>query len=78
MVNDWGIAHAGPGAIRAWSEREFLGADVTLDVSRVSVVDGRTVIVAAVASTDFTGPSTFVLIPAGPDSELVRELVITA
>ncbi len=74
-VRDWGHLHVGREGIARWNERDFLGADVTLDVHKVAFQDDGATITATVRSPRFTGPSTFVLVPTG---EKIRQLVITA
>ncbi len=58
-VDDWGREFVGRDAIRAWSDREFIGVQVSLEVTAVST-DGATVAVSAqVGGGGFNGPSTF-------------------
>lgn len=65
MVDDGGRELRGAQAIRGWSDREFIGVNVSLDVTDVTV-DGRSVTVAAnVGGDGFNGPSHFTFNIAG-------------
>jgi hypothetical protein len=59
VVDDWGREFRGPDAIRGWSDHEFIGVDVTLDVSDVAASDRATVVTAMVGGNGFNGPSRF-------------------
>jgi SnoaL-like protein len=59
VVDDWGREFAGPDAIKGWSDREFIGVDVTLDVSELETADEQTTIAAEVGGDGFNGPSHF-------------------
>ena len=74
-VNDWGHRYVGREAIRAWSDREFLGVRMTLAVDKAVDVDGRVTITGQVGGGGFNGPSTFVLVTEG---DRLREMLITA
>lgn len=64
FVNDWGSIYRGRDAIGRWSDREFIGVDVTLDVLDVAV-DGRTTTVGAqVGGNGFSGLSHFAFVRA--------------
>jgi hypothetical protein len=65
VVDDWGREFAGPGAIRGWSDQEFIGVAVTLDVTAVADHDGETVVTAQVGGDGFNGPSHFAFRLAG-------------
>jgi len=65
VVDDWGREFRGADAIRGWSDAEFIGVDVTLDVQEVVDRDGETVITAAVGGRGFNGPSHFSFRVAG-------------
>jgi len=59
VVDDWGREFVGTEKIRGWSDREFIGKHVTLDV-RVIEQDGEaTVVTAEVGGDGFNGPSHF-------------------
>ena len=49
----------GPDAIRGWSDREFIGVDVSLEVTAVEQSDGATTVTATVGGRGFNGPSHF-------------------
>jgi hypothetical protein len=59
VVDDWGREFRGPDAIRGWSDHEFIGVDVTLEVTDVATSDGATVVSAVVGGSGFNGPSRF-------------------
>ncbi|MFF4248841.1 nuclear transport factor 2 family protein [Streptomyces sp. NPDC001822] len=61
-VDDWGRVFTGWEAVRAWSEAEFIGARVTLDVTEVSAGPGDedVTVLAQVGGDGFNGPSHFV------------------
>ena len=59
VVDDWGREFTGPDAIRGWSDKEFIGVSVTLDVTEVAERDGETVVTAQVGGDGFNGPSHF-------------------
>jgi hypothetical protein len=59
VVDDWGREFVGQAAIRAWSNAEFIGRQVTLSVVDV-VEDGETAtVVADVGGNGFNGLSHF-------------------
>lgn len=59
VVNDWGREFRGPDEIRGWSDREFIGVHVSLDVTGVEQHDGATTVTATVGGDGFNGPSHF-------------------
>lgn len=59
VVDDWGREFAGTAAIRSWSDREFIGRRVTLDVRGVETDGETTVVTAEVGGDGFNGPSHF-------------------
>jgi hypothetical protein len=59
VVDDWGREFRGADRIRAWSDEEFIGKRVTLDVTQVVERDGQTVVTAQVGGNGFNGPSHF-------------------
>ena len=59
VVDDWGREFVGRGAIRAWSDREFIGQRVRLDVRDVRRDGEATVVSALVGGDGFNGPSQF-------------------
>ena len=59
VVDDWGREFHGPDEIRGWSDREFIGVDVSLEVTAVEQSDGATTVTATVGGHGFNGPSHF-------------------
>jgi ketosteroid isomerase-like protein len=57
VVGDWGWEFQGRDQIRAWSDREFIGRKVSLEVTAVEGRNGRTVIGVEVGGEGFNGPS---------------------
>ncbi|WLP90114.1 nuclear transport factor 2 family protein [Gordonia sp. NB41Y] len=58
-VDDWGRVFGGPTAIARWSDAEYLGKNVTLEVTSVSATGDDVVVIATVGGDGFNGPSTF-------------------
>ena len=58
-VDDWGREFRGPDRIRAWSEAEFIGRQVSLAVQHVEQRADETVVTARVGGNGFNGPSHF-------------------
>ncbi len=65
VVDDWGREFRGREEIRGWSDREFIGVRVSLEVTEVVERDGDTVITAQVGGDGFNGPSHFTFRAAG-------------
>jgi hypothetical protein len=65
VVDDWGREFRGAGAIRGWSDGEFIGANVTLEVTAVEARGDETVVTAQVGGDGFNGPSHFAFRVAG-------------
>jgi hypothetical protein len=59
VVDDWGREFSGADAIRSWSDSEFIGKRVSLDVRGVERVGATTVVTAEVGGDGFNGPSHF-------------------
>jgi hypothetical protein len=59
IVDDWGREFRGHEAIRVWSDREFIGVAVSLDVTDVERQGDETTITATVGGSGFNGPSHF-------------------
>ena len=59
VVDDWGREFRGPDEIREWSDREFIGVHVSLDLTDVERKDGAVTITATVGGEGFNGPSHF-------------------
>src|SRR4051794_12397997 len=77
----WGGGGGGGGGfrgadrIRAWSDAEFIGKRVTLDVRAVERRGGETVVTAQVGGNGFNGPSHFAFLV---DGDLVSRMTIRA
>jgi hypothetical protein len=65
IVDDWGREFRGPDEIRGWSDREFIGVHVSLDVTDVEEENGATTVTATVGGEGFNGPSHFAFDVAG-------------
>ena len=64
-VDDWGREFRGPDAVRGWSDAEFIGVRVSLDVTEVEERDGAVTVTAQVGGDGFNGPSHFTFDVAG-------------
>jgi hypothetical protein len=64
-VDDWGREFVGTAAIRSWSDREFIGRRVSLDVRGVEADGKTTVVTAEVGGDGFNGPSHFSFVVDG-------------
>lgn len=73
-VNDWGRVFTGRDEIQAWSDAEFIGVDVTLDVIAEITTGEYTTITATVGGGGFNGQSHFSFTV---EDDLVREMTIT-
>jgi len=59
VVDDWGREFRGPEAITGWSDKEFIGVDVALEVEGVEASGDDTTVSAQVGGRGFNGPSHF-------------------
>ena len=75
VVDDWGREFAGADAIRGWSDREFIGMRVSLEIRDVQQQGELTVVTAEVGGDGFNGPSHFSF---SIDGELVSRMTIRA
>jgi hypothetical protein len=75
VVDDWGREFAGTDAIRAWSDQEFIGKNVSLEVDAVEQQGDQTVVTAQVGGDGFNGPSHFSFLL---DGDLVARMTIRA
>lgn len=75
FIDDWGRQFVGPDAIRSWSDREFIGVNVTLAITDVHTTGDETVVTANVGGDGFNGPSHFTFVVA---DDLVHSMTITA
>lgn len=64
-VDDWGRTFRGSDEISGWSAAEFIGKQVTLDITSSGVEGHVTTIVAQVGGNGFNGASTFGFTTAG-------------
>jgi hypothetical protein len=71
-VDDWGRVFRGRDRIRAWSDAEFIGKQVTLDVTGVRTEGTTTVVSAQVAGQGFNGPSDFAFDVSGGRVALMK------
>jgi len=60
VVDDWGREFTGAESIRGWSDREFIGANVSLTITRVSATDERATVSADVGGDGYNGPGHFI------------------
>ena len=75
FVDDWGRVFSGHEGIRSWSDAEFIGKSVTLQVTNVTTNADTTIVSAEVGGSGFNGPSTFTFVAA---DDGVRSMSITA
>jgi len=59
VVDDWGREFRGPTEIAGWSDKEFIGVDVSLTVDAVTTEGADTTVTAQVGGSGFNGPSHF-------------------
>ena len=59
VVDDWGREFRGHEAIRGWSDREFIGVRVSLDITEAERSGDETTVTATVGGDGFNGPSHF-------------------
>lgn len=71
-VDDWGRVFRGHDAIRQWSEAEFIGKQVRLDVTATRTDGDLTTVSAQVGGNGFNGPSDFTFTVAGDRVALMR------
>lgn len=64
-VNDWARESRGAEAIRAWSDHEFIGKNVTLEVVTFYRTGTDDVVVIVQVGNGYTGPSTLIFRPQG-------------
>lgn len=65
VVDDWGRQFRGAEAVGGWSDAEFIGQQVTLDVTAVASSGDETTVTAQVGGNGFNGPSHFTFVVAG-------------
>lgn len=71
-VDDWGRVFTGPDAIRGWSDNEFVGKQVTLDISAVRTDGDDVTLTTQIGGNGFNGPSDFVFTVDGDHVSLMR------
>jgi hypothetical protein len=59
VVDDWGREFRGPAAIRGWSDKEFIGVQVSLAITAVTREGDSVTVAADVGGNGFNGPSHF-------------------
>ena len=75
LVDDWGSRHVGRGAIRSWSDREFIGARGRLVPIRAQQSDNQVTLIAEWVSDYYNGHSRFVFVLEG---DKILEMRITS
>jgi hypothetical protein len=65
VVDDWGREFRGAEDIKGWSDAEFIGVEVSLEVEEVELDGPRTIVAATVGGNGFNGPSTFTFVTVG-------------
>lgn len=75
VVDDWGREFRGADRIRGWSDAEFIGKQVSLEVESFEERDGETVVTAEVGGKGFNGLSHFMF---RVDGDLVSRMTIRA
>lgn len=75
VVDDWGREFRGPEEIRGWSDKEFIGVRVSLDVTDVERAGADTTVTATVGGDGFNGPSHFTF---AAEAERVTRMTIRA
>ncbi|MYS19428.1 SnoaL-like domain-containing protein [Streptomyces sp. DvalAA-14] len=71
-VDDWGRVFRGRAAIQDWSDGEFIGKQVTLEVTAARTEGDTTTVSARVGGNGFNGPSDFAFTVAGDRLALMR------
>jgi hypothetical protein len=75
VVDDWGREFVGTDAIRGWSDREFIGKHVSLEIRDIERQGDTTVVAAQAGGDGFNGPSHFSF---SVDRGLVSRMTIRA
>ena len=73
VVDDWGRQFRGIVAMRGWSDDEFIGKQVSLDVEDVTEDGDDVVVKVDVGGNGFTGRSTFTFTVSG---DKVKQMTI--
>ena len=72
-ADDWGRVFRGRDRIREWSDAEFIGQQVSLDVTGVRSEGAATVVSAQVGGDGFNGPSDFAFEVSGDKVALMKK-----
>ncbi len=72
VVDDWGREFRGRRDIEAWSDAEFIGMQVTLQVTGTRQNGDTTVVSTRVGGKGFNGPSDFAFTVEGDRISLMR------
>jgi hypothetical protein len=75
VVDDWGREFVGTPAIRGWSDREFIGKQVSLEIRSIERDGEATVVTADIGGDGFNGPSHFSFLV---DGDRVSRMTIRA
>lgn len=75
IVNDWGRVFQGHQEIKAWSDKEFIGAHGQLTVIKAQTKGNQVTVDANWRSHFYTGKSRFIFIV---DGKKIREMRITS
>jgi hypothetical protein len=71
-VNDWGREFRGHKAIRRWSDDEFIGKQITLEITDIAQTGETVTVSAQVGGNGFNGPSDFTFTLNGDRLDLMR------
>ncbi|MDX3234449.1 nuclear transport factor 2 family protein [Streptomyces sp. ME03-5709C] len=71
-VDDWGRRFVGREAVAGWSDREFIGVQVSLKVTEVTRRGNEIIVSAEVGGMGFNGPSDFAFTADGDKIALMR------
>ncbi|MET1052184.1 MAG: nuclear transport factor 2 family protein [Mycetocola sp.] len=74
VVNDWGRIFKGHDEIKAWSDAEFIGVEVALDVTAEITTGAYSTVTATVGGEGYTGQSHFSFTV---ENDLITEMSIT-
>ncbi|QIS04329.1 nuclear transport factor 2 family protein [Nocardia brasiliensis] len=71
-VDDWGREFRGHEAIRRWSDNEFIGKQITLEITSTTQTRDTVTVSAQVGGNGFNGPSDFTFTLNGDHLDLMR------
>ena len=75
VTDDWGREFVGTDAIRGWSDHEFIGKHVSLEIRNIEQHGAAIVVTANVDGEGFNGPSHFSFLV---DGDRVSRMTIRA